>query len=243
MKALFTLGNPKTVKGEAQGVLTAVLHLSPAKRSGVANVCSHASPVCIKLCLNIAGRGGIFKAGERTNTIQEARKRRTRDLFRDPLAFVIAADAELVRLRKLAARRGLRLAVRVNGTSDLPWLAHTLASRNPDLTFYDYTKIPHAWSGAPENLTYTFSRSECNAAHVDIALAAGINVAVVFSTKRGQPLPASYMGRPVVDGDLTDYRPSDPRGVIVGLRAKGKARGDTAGFVVDVDRMEDRAAA
>ena len=37
--------------------------------------------------------------------------------------------------------------------------------------------------------------------------------------------------KPVIDGDLTDYRPDDVKGCIVGLRAKGDARGDTSGFV------------
>ena len=40
---------------------------------------------------------------------------------------------------------------------------------------------------------------------------------------------------PVINGDKTDMRFKDPVGVIVGLKAKGKARKDTSGFVIDVD--------
>jgi len=35
----------------------------------------------------------------------------------------------------------------------------------------------------------------------------------------------------VIDGDLSDYRVNDPVGVLIGLRAKGKAIGDKSGFV------------
>jgi hypothetical protein len=35
----------------------------------------------------------------------------------------------------------------------------------------------------------------------------------------------------VIDGDEHDYRPADDKGVIVGLRAKGKAIKDKSGFV------------
>jgi hypothetical protein len=41
-----------------------------------------------------------------------------------------------------------------------------------------------------------------------------------------------FLGLPVVDGDDTDIRHLDPRGAIVALYAKGKARRDQSGFVV-----------
>jgi hypothetical protein len=55
------------------------------------------------------------------------------------------------------------------------------------------------------------------------------NMAVVF---HGKELPVTFMNRKVIDGDLHDARIDDPKGVIVGLRAKGPARKDTSGFVV-----------
>jgi hypothetical protein len=45
-------------------------------------------------------------------------------------------------------------------------------------------------------------------------------------------LPETYLGRPVIDGDEHDLRFLDPSGVVVGLRAKGKARKQRGGFVV-----------
>ena len=48
----------------------------------------------------------------------------------------------------------------------------------------------------------------------------GANVAVVFKDK----LPKTWMDRKVIDGDAHDLRFKDPRGVVVGLVAKGLGR-------------------
>lgn len=61
----------------------------------------------------------------------------------------------------------------------------------------------------------------------ELVAAAGMNVAAVF-----KEVPFTYMGRPVINGDETDLRFLDPKGVIVGLKAKGKAKKDTTGFVI-----------
>jgi hypothetical protein len=67
------------------------------------------------------------------------------------------------------------------------------------------------------------------------ACEAGRNVAVVFARTPSQSLPRTWLGIRVIDGDDTDWRPGDPDGVIVGLRAKGRARHRRylGGFVVD----------
>src|SRR5262249_25256337 len=138
---------------------------------------------------------------------------------------------------------GLTPVVRLNGTSDLPWHmlrlndGRTVMETFPDIQFYDYTKHPQraalgAKGGLPSNYAVTFSRSEENGADVDRVLAAGANTAVVFTTRKGQALPDTYRGVRVVDGDHDDLRFLDPHNVVVGLRAKGKARRDTSGFVV-----------
>jgi hypothetical protein len=56
-------------------------------------------------------------------------------------------------------------------------------------------------------------------------------VATVFGLKKNEPMPETYMGLPVFNGDESDLRFLDPEGVIVGLYAKGKAKKDTTGFV------------
>lgn len=236
-KSLLTFGNPKTAKGEARGYLTAVLHLSPANEAGMGTVCARSSAGCRAMCLNTAGRGGIFAKGATTNVIQEARKRRTAFYKLDPTGFEAALAADIAAAQRKAARMGVTLCVRVNGTSDLRGLAIRTAERFPTVQFYDYTKLAMPQpEKLPANYHLTFSRSEDNELEVAFALSQRINVAVVFSTPRSKPLPryAYYAGRryDVIDGDAHDLRFLDPKGVIVGLRAKGRARKDTSGFVV-----------
>jgi hypothetical protein len=47
-------------------------------------------------------------------------------------------------------------------------------------------------------------------------------------------IPSTFYGRPVINGDETDLRFLDERGVVVALTAKGLAKYDTSGFIVDV---------
>jgi hypothetical protein len=69
----------------------------------------------------------------------------------------------------------------------------------------------------PSNYHITFSKSESNDDKVAQVLQAGGNVAVVFE----KALPATYLGKQVINGDLHDFRPLDTKGVVVGLKAKG----------------------
>ena len=231
---LLTHSNIKTLKGMNQGWDTYILHLSPWTVSGVMNVCRNASEGCRFSCLNTAGQGGMFKP-DGTNVVQAARKRRTvmfakeRDQFMD----LLVKDIEWA-LRR-THRQGLKLAVRLNGTSDLPWERIRVRSRGDktlmelfsDIQFYDYFKLLNKQTQRFSNYHLTFSRSEINEDQARSALEQGINVSVVFDQ-----LPKTYWGRTVIDGDVTDLRFLDPQGVIVGLRAKGRAKKDTTGFVV-----------
>jgi|SRR5215471_4962483 len=234
--------NPKTKKGRAKGYSTAILHLAPADLSGI-DVCHWRSAGCTSGCLNLAGRGGIFKKGETTNNIQLARINRTlamrhfRHIFNDVLVREIEAHV------RRARKHGLIPCVRLNGTSDVPFElrklrdGRTILETFPDVQFYDYTKSPeraikHARGEMPANYHLTFSRSEVNDADVAAVLAAGGSVAVVFE----KALPDIYAGRRVVNADADDLRFLDPAGVILGLKAKGRARKDTSGFVVRLAR-------
>ena len=78
------------------------------------------------------------------------------------------------------------------------------------------------------------SRKENNEEDCLEALRNGRNVAAVFSTKKGEALPKTYKGYEVIDGDLHDVRYKDKQGVVVGLRAKGDARKDQSGFVIQI---------
>jgi hypothetical protein len=230
--------NPKLKKGRARGYSSAIMHFAPADLSGY-DVCQYRSAGCTAACLNTAGHGGIIKRGETTNAIQRARVARTRLFFEDRATFNDLLVRSIETHCRRARRKGLTPVVRLNGTSDLPWHmlrlndGRTVLETFPDVHFYDYTKHPQratlgAKGGLPANYSLTFSRSETNASDVDRVLDAGGNVAVVFAGDR----PATFAGRPVVDGDHDDLRFLDAAGVIVGLSAKGRGKRDTSGFVV-----------
>jgi hypothetical protein len=222
---------PKAVKGQKHGYMTFVLHLAPADVSGN-NVCPMSSGGCRAGCLNRAGRG-------RFDGVQAARLRRTRWYFDDRAGFMAALSSDIAKAIAYAGRRGYRPAFRLNGTSDIPWqrVARDVISRHHDVPFYDYTKVSKRLTDEEQlaNYALTYSLSEDNEASARGVLAAGGNVAVVFRDKatRSRYMVTGYMGVPVIDGDETDLRFLDPRGVIVGLYAKGPAKTDTSGFVRD----------
>ena len=101
-----------------------------------------------------------------------------------------------------------------------------------DIQFYDYTKIPNRKLGTIQNYDLTFSYSGVKEYQpmVATALKKNMRMAVVFRSKEN---PRTFMGMDCVNGDDTDVRPYDKQGVVVTLYAKGKARKDTSGFVVD----------
>jgi hypothetical protein len=130
---------------------------------------------------------------------------------------------------------------RLNGTSDIAFekyevvrdgvMYRNIFSAFPDVQFYDYTKILGRKTVTYENYQLTFSAADGNDADVAKAIAQGYNIATVFGIKKTLPMPETYMGIPVFNGDESDLRFLDPHGVIVGLYAKGKAKKDTTGFV------------
>lgn len=218
---LLTTSNPKTIKGLKKGFITAILHLSPSTKSG-RNVCPFASPECIGLCLDEAGRG-------HTPVVQAARLRRTKMYFEQPEAFDALLTKEIEKFINYANKKDLIPTIRLNGTSDIPKLAIKFAKKFPDIQFYDYTKSIDTMNreDLPPNYHLTFSRSELNDSQAKAVLANGQNVAVVFDKR-----PKTYWGYPVIDGDETDLRFLDPSPVVVGLTFKGKKSKMESDFVV-----------
>ena len=239
MKLLST-GNPKILKGLKQGYNTYILHLAPADLSGF-NTCPKATAGCKAACLNTAGRGGMFKKGESTNMIQEARIRKTAFFFEERAGFMEWLVADIKLAIKQSAKKGLIPVFRLNGTSDLSWekyevirdgkLYRNIFTAFPDVQFYDYTKVLGRKISDIKNYHLTFSAADGNDADVMKAIQQDYNVATVFGIKKTLPMPESYNGLPVFNGDESDLRFLDPKGVVVGLYAKGKAKKDTSGFV------------
>lgn len=231
MKLLST-ANPKIQKGAKLGYLSFILHLAPATLSGK-ETCPKRTAGCTAACLNTAGRGGMFKKGETTNMIQQARIRKTRQFFDNRDQFMEDLYADIQKGIRQAARLGLTPVFRLNGTSDLSWEKYVVPSTGEtifelfqEVQFYDYTKVLGRKVKDIANYHLTFSAADGNDADVAKAVSAGMNVAMVFDK-----LPETYMGRTVINADETDLRFLDPKGVIAGLKAKGRAKKDTSGFV------------
>ena len=238
MKLLGIGNNSKTIKSDKGGeYLTGILYLDPRST----RICPYQDIAkCKMACLNTAGRAGIIKKGEISNNILRARARKT-DLFLENQAeFMRLIVKDIEALIRKAEKLGVKPCVRLNGTSDIQWETIKLDNGNTifeeflSVQFYDYTKIPTRKVEHIKNYHLTWSYSEANEKYANYwreALDKGMNVATVFR----KDLPKFYKDVKVVSGDKDDLRFLDERGVIVGLKAKGKARKDTSGFVIDVE--------
>lgn len=216
----------KTSKGEAFGWLTGILYLAPAKQAQRGEVCPHRSAGCSLACLYTSGRGAM-------SNVQNARIRKTQMFFDDFKLFKALLLADVAALVAYAKAQGKQACVRLNGTSDIAWERLGILEQFPDVRFYDYTKSPIRASQFGKgkmlnNYHLTFSRSETNEAQAVDVLRAGGNVAVVFAGA----FPSVWNGFPVVSGDENDLRFLDPKGSVIALKAKGKAKKDQSGFVV-----------
>ena len=222
---LLSSNNTKIKKGEKLGWLTLGLSLSPSTMSGK-NFCSHSSVGCRAACLNTSGMG-VFP------NVQAGRLKKSHFFTQDRTTFLVQLEKDIEAGIRKAKRDGMRLAVRLNVLSDLPWENLIDMSKYADVMFYDYTPNPKRMISflrgeLPANYHLTFSRKESNQPIVDLIAKMGGNIAAVFAGS----LPETYLGRPVVNGDETDTRFLDPKSVIVGLVAKGKGKKDTTGFVL-----------
>lgn len=228
--------NAKTIKGEKYGIKTAILYLMPAKQSGVQLCAMAATAGCEKGCLFKAGRGAM-------NSVMLSRLRKTLFFNQYPELFMQQLHNELIRERAKAKRKGYKLIVRLNGTSDIrfeniPVSGYAnIMQAVPDIQFYDYTKLANR-KNVPANYDLTFSYSGVPAyvPYVAKAVANGDRIAVVFRDRaiveRMLANGETFLGLPIVDGDNSDIRHLEPKGVIVALYAKGPARRDQSGFVV-----------
>jgi hypothetical protein len=260
-KLMASGGNAKTVKGDKLlQYETAIMYLAPYTSAGGTNVCPMAETAkCIEGCLNTAGRAALF------NSIPRARIAKTQRYLTDRKSFLIDLVSDVEAFVRYCERKGVKPAVRLNGTSDIQWeRGHSVSRKHrsvdgwswdwvtspsimaafPEVQFYDYTKIPQRVErGAlPGNYALTLSYSGANAFYAEKVLAPLVqgraNVAVVFRSKaRVKELleVGHWHGRGrVIDGDETDMRFLDPQGgYVVALYAKGKAKADCSGFVVD----------
>ena len=230
-RLMFKSGNPKTDKNQSveglENIVVLHLNFAPADLSGY-NVCPMASQGCKSACLHTAGNP-VFQAQKDKGRINRARfYMQNRDKFMTQLT------RELVNFVKWCDKNKKIGVVRLNTTSDISWENYNLFEKFPMLQFYDYTKIQKralkfARGEYPPNYHLTYSLNEDNYDKAVEVLNEGGNIAVVFR----KDLPDTFMGKKVVNGDLHDLRYLDPKNVVVGLKAKGKAKTDYSGFVMN----------
>ena len=242
---IITTRQYKLDKSVGHGVLTAGIQLAPAReaaavlqRPDLPTVCPF-SGACAAGCLKYTGMNQL-------PTHALARAKRTAMYWDNPEAFFAQVIHELRAVERKAERLGLAFAIRPNALQDLPPLADRIAREFPGAHVYDYTKIPSPWTRTRKRPNYTLAYSvseRSTGRQIRACVDHGINCAVVFDTRKGEPLPATYTlaGRtlPVVDGDVSDLVFTYPAGVWIGLRWKGSrarlAEGIAAGWVRDAN--------
>jgi hypothetical protein len=229
----------KIAKGLQYNEMTYILYLAPANQSGY-EVCPMRTPECTEACLTESGHNRI---DVKKNAINKARIAKTKLFFEQREFFMGWLVTEIEKVKAVAADKGMRFSVRLNGTSDIePTLfkhnGKTLFQLFDDVIFYDYTKVSKRFRLLDKytnyDLTYSFSGHnmfQC----LDILSNKKGRVAMVFE---GKVLPTEFMGYKVIDGDAYDMRYLDEQGVIVGLKFK-KVRNkiDTANnkFIIPMD--------
>lgn len=229
-KFLLSESNAKTIKN---GMRTKIMYLAPHKlANGKVNLCPNASKGCIESCLNTAGRGVM-------SNVSEGRINKTLWFIHDKVDFLTKLIKELSNFNKLMGRKKTIGLVRLNGTSDLDFAAiiknklgvDILSYKN--LKYYDYTKnLDRAIKVAKSNINYTLTYSWNEESDKDLVIAAmkqGVNVAIVFRNE----LPDTWHGFKVIDGDKADDLMLYNKSVVLGLKAKGKAKKDNSGFVLE----------
>ena len=226
----------------------AIMYLAPATMAGGPNLC----PCHTAGCFGEAGENCIAGTG-RLEMATPTLIARSRLFFEKPEMFLERLIAEIEHYDRRAKEIGRKLALRLNGTSDVDWERRPgfmeLFPMFPDVTFYDYTKVANRIVrdgrpvALPPNYHLTFSLSEDNdEAAKEVRDHTDVNIAVVFDVKPpkgdfpGGDLPKTFGGRPVFDGDKHDLRiyghGLDPRRSIVGLRLKTRGEERRAQLVM-----------
>lgn len=218
--------NEKTPKGEKHGYLQAILYLSPHTLVSPKTLCPHSTEACRAGCLYTAGRG-------QTPRVDNARRVRTEDYVENRTEFIRELAAELRHMQRIADDNDMRLAIRLNGTSDIRWEleklgAFTLFDLLPEARFFDYTRTPIHHRPVPDNWHLTWSLADAPLREAVHHLLNGQSVAAVVP-KGDVPQGLTTIALrdrvvPVIDGDEHDLRFLDPPGALVLLKPKGVLR-------------------
>lgn len=208
---LFTVDNPKTLKSRSKGFYQIILHLAPHKLSGY-NTCSHSTESCRKLCLFSSGMGGMLPK------VELSRINKTKNFFENNENFLKQLKAEIAYYEQVASNEGLKLLVRLNGTSDLNWYKYKLENKTffeyfPHIQFVDYTKNLNLRSLFPNHkIVYSVQRDTLLKGYK--LLKEGHSIAGVFTE-----VPKEFEGYAIEPGDEDDVI-SRHNNKFIGLRYK-----------------------
>lgn len=226
MYKLLSVNNTKINKSnkmENTNYWSTLMHLRPINT----RICPYQDIAkCKNACLVTAGRGKF-------SNVQEARQRKTELFLNNRNEFMSQLITDIQKFIRACQRKSKKPALRLNGTSDIQWENIKVDGQNlfemfPDVQFYDYTKIPTRKVEQYQNYHLTWSYSEANEKYAEYFNKVPYNKAVVFNGD----LPKTFKGLEVIDGDIHDMRFLDKPNVVVGLRAKGEAKKDNTGFVI-----------
>ena len=232
-KLLSVNSNPKIDKSNkvSNKYWSCIMHLRPISTK----ICPYQDIAkCKDACLNTAGLGGVYPS------IQKARQKKTDLFLNDRDEFMQQLVKDINTFIRACQRKDKRPAIRLNGTSDIQWEYieidgyENIFAMFPEVQFYDYTKIPTRKIDHIPNYHLTWSYSEANEKYAKMFDKVPNNKAVVFKNKI---LPSMFKGLKVIDGDTHDMRFLDEPNSVVGLKAKGKARQDKSGFVINVIQL------
>jgi hypothetical protein len=177
-------------------------------------------------CLQSTGRG-VFQ------NVIDSRQAKTDWWHADREGFLVQLKREMHSFIRSCKRQGVKPVFRLNTISDIQWERFLdMEGEFGDAFFYDYTKLGarlHKKMPSNYKLMFSFSAKPEYVSQVALALGTDVPIAVVF---KGY-LPMVFLGRTVINGDASDVQNVQAGPVVVGLLAKGKAKRETNGFVVD----------
>ena len=210
---IFSVDSAKAIKAQGYGYLNAIHYMAPADVAGVGNLCPKATDGCRAACLGwYSGQAGMVSHDTDINSVRKSRMDKARRFMKDRAAYMADVVRAIEQAERKAARMGLTLCVRMNGSTDISWEGiacerngvrfRNLMEAFPHIQFVDYTKIASRMRRPlPANYHLTLSRNESNDAAVADIVGAGGNAAVVFDQ-----VPATWRGIRVIDGDAHDLR-------------------------------------
>jgi hypothetical protein len=196
---------------------------------------------CAAPCLVSSGRGGF------TN-VELARQAKTDFYMNSREQFIAQLVREIELFERLCAKQGVECYIRLNVISDIRWELEqngAIPQLFPNINFFDYTKIAKRLDRTPANyqLMFSYSRATAYQAQVAMALKTSVPMSVVFYG----PMPDTFMGKPVVNGDASDIENLAHANCVIGLKYKvAKGKGvipTTSVFIVNTNIIPMREAA